>query len=309
MKNIFITTSTFGEFSNKPVKLLEKNGFNITYNKTSRKLTTSELQDLIHKFDGIIAGTEEYNSEILMKAKKLKIISRVGVGIDNIDLSYTQNNNISVYKTKISPAPAVAELVIYFIINSFRKLSFQSNNLKDKNWGKKMGSLFQGKTLGIIGLGTIGKSLVKLTKGFNLEYLASDLYEDKEFSKIYNVKYCKISELLEKSDIVTIHLNLTQENQGLINLSKLKKMKKTAIIINTSRGEIVCEDDLEIAIKDKIISGAGLDVFSEEPYEGSLLNHENILTTPHIGSYAKEIRIKMELESVENLIEGFRKDG
>ena len=167
-----------------------------------------------------------------------------------------------------------------------------------------MGSLVSKKTLGIIGLGKIGKKLVEITKGLQLKYLAFDNVKDDLFAKEYSVEYCDLSYLLKNSDIISIHLNMTIENVNLINLSRLKKMKPSSIIINTSRGEIINEHDLEIAVKNGVIAGAGLDVFQEEPYNGPLTNYENVILSPHIGSYAQEIRMAMELEAVNNLIEG-----
>ena len=143
-----------------------------------------------------------------------------------------------------------------------------------------------------------------ITRGFQLKYLAFDLINDEVFAQENNVEYWDLSYLLENADIISIHLNKTKENVNLINMSKLKKMKPSSIIINTSRGEIINEHDLEIAVKDGVIAGAGLDVFQEEPYNGPLTNYENVILSPHIGSYAQEIRMAMELEAVNNLIEG-----
>ena len=167
-----------------------------------------------------------------------------------------------------------------------------------------MGSLVSGKTLGIIGLGTIGKKLVEITKGFRLKYLAYDLIKDEVFAKENKVEYWDLSYLLDNADIISVHLNMTKKNENLINMSNLKKMKPSSIIINTSRGEIINEHDLEIAVKNRVIAGAGLDVFQEEPYNGPLTNYKNVILSPHIGSYAQEIRMAMELEAVNNLIEG-----
>jgi len=160
-----------------------------------------------------------------------------------------------------------------------------------------------GKTLGIIGLGTIGKKLVEITGGLQLKYLAYDIIEDKVFAEKHNIKYYDLSYLMENSDIISVHLNMTDENVDLVNMDRLKKMNPSSIIINTSRGEIINEHDLELAIKNGIIAGAGLDVFQKEPYNGPLTNYENVILTPHIGSYAREIRVAMEQEAVNNLIE------
>ena len=304
MKKILVTTSTFCQFSKEPIKLLEKNDIKVSLNSHNRKLTESELLQQISKFDGVIAGTENYNKNVINEAKKLKVISRIGVGLDNIDLNYVKTKNISVFRTQTTPALAVSELVLGLMIDLMRKITNHSIKMSNNIWDKQMGSLLNGKTLGIIGLGTIGKKLVEVTKGFNFNYLAYDLHHDINFSSANSVKYCNLEELLKSSDIVSIHLNMSNQNNNLINLKELKAMKSSSILINTSRGEIVNEKDLEIAIKESIISGAALDVFKNEPYTGSLNKYNNIILTPHIGAYAKELRIIMELEAVNNLLTG-----
>jgi len=171
-----------------------------------------------------------------------------------------------------------------------------------------MGNLLYGKTLGIIGLGTIGKTLVKLVKGFDFKIMAFDMFHDDKFAKEHEVNYCDIGTLLTQSDIVSIHLNLTSETNTLMNKERIAALKPGCIFINTSRGEIINEDALYVALKEKHIFGAGLDVFREEPYSGPLLELNNVILTPHIGSYAKEIRIKMEIEAAENLIRGLNEE-
>ena len=185
-----------------------------------------------------------------------------------------------------------------------RKISYQNNTLKSGKWKKQMGNLLYGKTLGIIGLGVIGKTLVKLVKGFNFNILAFDLYQDEQFAKDNSVNYCDLDTLLTQSDIVSIHLNLTDETNQLMNEAKISKMKPGSILINASRGEMIEEEALYIALKEKKIMGAGLDVFNNEPYSGPLTKLDNVILTPHIGSYAKELRIQMEIEATENLIRG-----
>ena len=306
MKKIFISTTTFGQFSDEPVTLLESHEYDIAFNKLGRKLTEEETRNSISEYDAILAGTEVYNKAVLDKAKFLKVISRLGVGLDNIDLECAEEKGIKVFKTRTSPALAVVELALGLMLDLLRKISLQNQQLKSRVWKKNMGLLLQGKTLGIIGLGDCGKRLVELTKGFRLNYLACDLNQDNKFADENNVKYCDLDYLLRNSDIVSVHLNLTDQNRGVINFKQLMKMKPCAFLINTSRGEIVNEGDLEKAIKGKVIAGAGLDVFNEEPYNGPLAQHDNVVVTPHVGSYAKEIRMAMELESAQNLIKGLQ---
>ena len=259
-------------------------------------------------FDGVIAGTEEYTKIVLNELPQLKVISRLGVGLDNIDLETAKKLGITISKTKTTPAAAVVELSLNLMLDIARKVTNHNNDVKNGVWNKQMGSLLQEKTLGIIGLGTIGKSLVKLVKGFNFRILAFDLFHDEKFAKEHKVNYCDIDTLLTQSDIVSIHLNLTAETKGMMNKERLYKMKPESILINTSRGEIIDENALHAVLKSNQISGAGLDVFEKEPYSGPLTKLDNAILTPHISSYAKELRIQMEIEAVENLIRGLNEE-
>ena len=307
MKKIFISTSSFGEYSSQPINLLESNGFTLELNKKRQKLDKNECLKFYHQYDGIIAGTELFDKEVLESAKKLKVISRVGVGIDNIDLKYSSKKGIKIFKSKTPPSLAVSELVLGLIIDLLRKVSLQNNQLKSGNWNKLMGSLLSGKTLGIIGFGNIGKSLIKITQGFNLDYLVFDIIKDKKFSGLKNLNYCGLNDLLKNSDIISIHLSMAKDNHEIISKEEFDLMKRDAILINTSRGEIIDEKALLYALSNKMIGGVGLDVYQNEPYYGPIKKFDNVILTPHIGSYAKEIRIAMEMEAAENLLVGFKK--
>jgi len=299
-----IASTTFSLYNDKPIELLRKNKLEIIKNECGQKLSKTQLIELCKDCTSVLAGTEIYSKEILDQLSNLKVISRLGVGIDNIDIEAAKQNGVKIYKTQTTPAPAVAELVLGLMLDLTRKISHQNNALKSGTWKKEMGNLLQGKTLGIVGLGTIGKTLVKLVKGFNFNILAVDLYQDELFAKNYGVNYCNLDTLLCKSDIVSIHLNLTNDTNQLMDATQISKMKPGCILINASRGEIIDEKALYKALKDEKILGAGLDVFKDEPYSGSLTELNNVILTPHIGSYAKEIRIQMEIEAAENLIRG-----
>ena len=301
---ILIATTTFAESSVESLKLLKSYSLNIVKNNKGRKLTEKEITKLIVDFDGIIAGTESYSENVLHRSKQLKVISRLGSGVDNIDLKVANRMGINIFNTKTSPALGVAELAFGLILDLSRNISSHNSDLKNGIWEKRMGSLISGKTLGIVGLGTIGKELVNITKGFGLKYLAHDIKIDFEFSDLHQIEYCTLEEVFTKSDIISIHTSLTKENQNLIDFNLLKMMKPDSILINTSRGDIINENDLIKALNQKRIAGAGLDVFSIEPYQGKLLEFDNIVATPHIAGYTKEIRSKMELEAAKNLIKG-----
>ena len=306
--NIFIATSTFAVHSNEPLNILDRKGLKIIHNPLGRKLNANELVDQASDAAGIIAGTEIYNEGVLDNLSHLKVISRLGVGMDNIDMEFGRQKNIKILKTKTTPAPAVAELTLGLMLDVARKISGQNQSLKSGTWKKEMGKLLHTKTLGIIGLGTIGRTLVKLVSGFNFKLLAYDLYHDETFGEKNNITYCDLDTLLKESDIISIHLNLSDQTKNMMNMQRLRMMKPDSILINTSRGEILDNDALYNALNDETISGAGLDVYDKEPYKGPLINLENVVLTPHIGSYAKEVRIQMEIEAAQNLIKGLNSE-
>tara|TARA_Y100001936_G_scaffold251293_1_gene306744 strand:- start:272 stop:1210 length:939 start_codon:yes stop_codon:yes gene_type:complete len=307
-KRIFITTSSFAECSSKPIDLLIENNIDFERNPTGRKLSQEELISYISDCDGVIAGTEVYNQEVFASLDKLRILSRLGVGVDNIDLVSAQIKNIKVTKCNTSPASSVAELTLSLFLNLSRRIVEMNNSLKEGIWKKKMGSLFSGKNLGIIGLGQIGKRIVEITQGMNLDYIAYDLVEDKEFAEKFNVKYDSLENLLAESNFISINLNSSESNLDLLDESKFRLMKQKPIIVNTSRGEVINEEALVSALENNTISGVGLDVFKEEPYpkSGKLLEFDNVICTPHVGAYSSEIREAMEIESVKNLIYGLK---
>ena len=183
-----------------------------------------------------------------------------------------------------------------------------NEEMRRGKWKKSMGSLLSNKTLGIIGLGTIGKQVVEILKGFNMKILALDIKEDRAFSSTTEIDYCNLDKLLSNSDIVSIHLNASKENSNLIDKSNLDLMKEDAFLINTSRGEIIDEKALEEVLKSGKLGGVALDVFEKEPYDGPLKDIENVFLTPHIGSYAREIRIQMEIDAAKNLISGLNNE-
>ena len=225
MYKIFIATTSFSIESNDPIDELKSHNFQIGKNNTGRKLNSNELIKALDKFDGVIAGTEAYTKEVLNKLPQLKVISRLGIGMDNIDINQAQQNGKKIFKTDTTPGPAVAELALGLILDVARKISYQNNVIKSGKWKKHMGNLLYGKTLGIIGLGSIGKNLIRLTNGFNFQILAFDSYHDEKFALENNVKYCDLDSLLANSDLISIHLNLTNETHKILNPYKLSKLK------------------------------------------------------------------------------------
>ncbi len=295
-KNIFISTTSFGlkkflKYKNKYSK------FNVTANPLKRKLNKKELINFAKKSNVIIAGTEKYDYQVLKNLKDLKLIFRLGSGVDNIDLKIAKKLKIIVKNNKITPYIPVSEMVISNIINLLRKISKHDQNMRKNIWKKEMGYTLNGKIVGIVGYGKIGKYLRKLLSNFGVKVIFSDKID---FKSKYQFK---LNYLLKKADIISLHLSLNKSSRNLINKAKIKLLKKNSIIINTSRPEIIDYNSLYSALKKNRIQGAALDVFPNEPYFGKFKKLNNVILTPHIGSYAIEIRDKMEDEAIKSILE------
>jgi D-3-phosphoglycerate dehydrogenase len=306
---ILISSRSFGKSSEKPVEILKNTEFEVVVNPYGRKMTEDELIEMMPEVVGIVAGTERLSKAVISEGRELKVISRVGIGIDNVDLEAARKKDILVFNTPDAPTLAVAELTLGLILNLLRRISESDRNIRNDKWQPLVGELLTGKTLGIIGMGRIGKALVDLLKPFNVRIFACDPVIDNDFARANNIEYVDKGTLLSNSDIISIHTTLTDENFHMIGPKELSRMKRNAFIINTSRGGLVDEVALFKALDERMIGGAAIDAFEKEPYTGPLSNLSNVILTSHIGSCARESRVKMEIETVENLINGLKKKG
>jgi len=299
---IFISTSSFAKYDKGPLKALKKNRIKYTLNPYKRRLTRDEIFKILKKgqYNGLIAGTEPLSGDVLQEVSPLKVISRVGVGLDNVDLKRARALNIKVYNTPYVLIDSVSELTIGLILSGLRKITSMDKDMRKKRWNKEMGLLLCGKTLGLIGFGKIGRRVAGLAHLFGAKIHYYDI------KTIKNTKYKQVSlkKLLKTSDIVSIHASSTKR---FITKNAISNMKNGAILVNTSRGSVIDEEALYKALKSGKIAMACLDVFNSEPYSGKLAKLNNVVLTPHIGSYAREARVEMEKEAVGNLIKGFKK--
>jgi D-3-phosphoglycerate dehydrogenase len=300
---IFIGTTTFGKISNKPIELLKNENFELIFNQTGRKLKKEEIITLAEGCDGVIAGLEDYDETVLNSLDNLKCLIRVGVGTDNVDLKITAKKNIFVANTPDAPSRSVAELVIALTFALLRKIPQLDHDLKNGVWNKRVGNLLKGKVIGIIGLGRIGKIVAEIFISLGNQVLAYDLNIDNNWSKKCGLKYVKLNDLLLNSDIITLHL--PQTDIPIIGKDEFAKLNKQTYLINLSRGNSIDEKALYEALLQNEIAGAAIDTFLEEPYSGSLISLDNIILTPHIGSYASESKLEMELEAARLLINFF----
>jgi D-3-phosphoglycerate dehydrogenase / 2-oxoglutarate reductase len=303
---VLISSRSFGNVDSEAIKLLKDAGLEPVLNPYGRVLDEDELIALSKDTVGIIAGTEKITREVIEHAKSLKVISRYGIGLDNIDLGATKERKIIVCNTPDVPVQAVAELTITLILNLLRRVCKMDREIRSNVWKARMGNLLEEKKIGIIGLGRIGKRLAVLIEPFNVDILAYETKPDNKFIKRHNIKLVPLEELMSESDIISLHVPLTDETRNIIGKKELSIMKKNVLIINTARGGLIDENALIDALEIKSIGGVAIDAFEVEPYKGRLLEFNNVILTPHIGSYTTETRKKMEIETVENMINALR---
>jgi len=300
---IFVSTHPFSSTSPLPMKIVEENGFELSKNEHGRKITTAELAEDIKDAEILIAGTEKITEEVFKKAPNLKLISRVGIGLDGIDFDLCRQYGVRVSYTPDAPTMAVAELCVGMIIDLARKITVTNNNLKERSlWQRHMGTLLYGKSVGIFGMGRIGKSLIHLLSTFNVKFLVHDIEPDIAFGRLYNVSFVSKDELLEQSQIISVNLPLKSDTADYITKDELSKMRSDAVLINTARGGIVNEQDLYEALKSGTIAAAAVDVFEEEPYVGNLRELENCLLTCHMGASTIDSRTDMEVQALEEAV-------
>lgn len=303
---VLVSSRSFGNINSGAIKLLREEGLEPILNSYGRKLNEQEILSLLDDAVGIIAGTEKISEKIISSGDHLKVISRYGIGMDNVDLKAADKKGVLVYNTPEAPSVAVAELTLTLVLNLLKKIGKADRSLRNDNWKPEMGNLLSGKTIGIIGLGRIGKKLTQFLQAFNVKKLSYEKNPDKNFVTNYKIDLVTLDDLLSKSDIVTIHVPLTEETHHIIGRRELEIMKETAILINCARGGIVDEDALYSFLKDKKMAGAAIDAFEDEPNTGKLKELDNVILTPHIGTYTVETRRNMEIEAVKNLIKGLR---
>ena len=299
---ILASPSSFGQIDSRPLDILKDKGFTLIPNQYGRKLSEDETIDLANECIGIVAGIEIYNKNVIDKLSNLQCISRVGVGLDNIDLDYAKSKGIKVINTPNGPTRAVAELTLGLTFSMLRKIHIAHLNLKNRVWEKQIGNLLYKKKIGILGLGRIGKMVAEMFRSLNNPVFGYDLYPDYEWADNNNVKVSSFDEVLSKSDIISIHIPGNSDGKPIIDHKEFSKIKNGSFLVNISRGGVVNEDSLYENLNNGKLSAAAIDVFNNEPYNGQLCDLDNVILTPHIGSYAREGKIKMEIDAVMNLI-------
>jgi D-3-phosphoglycerate dehydrogenase len=298
-----ITTVPFGTADRRPLDMLREAGLEYVVNPLGRRPTETELCDLIRDVDLLIAGTEPITDRVIAAASRLRLISRVGIGLDNVDLREARRRGIVVSYTPDAPAPAVAELTIGLMLSLLRSIHTANARVRTDGWHRFLGRRLSEVTVGVLGVGRIGRRVIGLLAGFQPRILANDLEPARE---IPGVRWVDKDEIYNTADVISLHLPLTTATADLIAARQIESMKRDAVLINTSRGGIVNERDLAAALRRGHLAGAAVDVFTVEPYRGELLAVDRCLITCHMGSMSVDCRARMELEAVENVLHYLR---
>ncbi len=304
-QRVIVTTVPFAAVDRTPIDLLAGAGIDLTVNPLNRRLKVDEVSSVIGNFPVVIAGTEPITDGVMATCPKLKAICRVGIGLDSVDLVAARRRGIQVSYTPDGPSAAVAELAVGFIIDLLRGVNAADRGIRAGQWIRHTGARVAESTIGIIGVGRIGRRVIKhLQGGFSgVRILANDLTPDRSLD---GVDWVDKGTLLAQADAVSLHVPLTAETLDFVSAREFAAMKPSAVLVNTARGAIVNEADLVVALTNGTIRAAAIDVFREEPYHGPLCILPNALLTCHMGSMTVDCRGRMEIEATRDAIRFLR---
>ena len=302
---ILVTPTSFLKPENAAAKeKLEEFASEVVYNDLGRPLQPEEILARLDGVDGYIAGLDYITLEVIEKAPAaLKVISRYGAGVDRVDMEACKNKGIEVTNTPGTNSVAVCELAFSLMLCTARNIVRLHESVERGEWVRSQGIELRGKTLGIIGMGAIGKNLAKRARAFEMDVVAYDPYFDEEFAKQNQIQRMDLDALLAIADFISLHVPLTEQTRHMINKESISKLKDGAVIINTARGGMIDEAAAAEAIQSGKLGGLGLDAFEEEPLkESPLKGLDRVVFTPHTGAHTAEAVAGMGNMAVDNLI-------
>lgn len=301
MTSVAVTSRSF---SQHPIlrEELNKRYQHVVYNETGKTLRGDDLINFLKAHSSAIIGLEQLDAAALNKLPNLKVISRFGVGLDNLDLAVMKQRDIRLAYTAGANKRAVAELVIAFAINMLRQLPFVNQQVREGVWKQLKGQQLSNKSVGIIGLGAVGKDLAVLLKAFDCKLFAFDLMDQTEFCRANAIVQVELPTLLQEADIISLHLPLNKTTKFILDAHHLSLLKSNAILINTARGGLVDEQAVKTMLQNKKLAGAAFDVFTTEPpSDQELLSLPNFFATPHIGGSTEEAILAMGQAAIDGL--------
>lgn len=301
-KKILLAPSSFAATDASPKDRIVSAGYEVIENPYKRKLTKNELLDLLTAdVVGTIAGLEAYDREV-MDRTNIKVVSRVGSGLSNIDLGSANDLGVEVCYTPYGPTAAVAELTVGSLLCLLRHISWMDGDLHQRQWNKKIGCQLEGRTVLIIGFGRIGRRVAELLVPFGVNIIVVDPFLDG--TEGVPCKVCALREALPLADVITVH---SSGEDCVLGENEFFLMKDGVFLLNAARGGIIAEKALLEALDKGRVAGAWIDAFQNEPYTGPLCDFKQVILTPHIGSYTHECRSSMENEAVDNLLRALEK--
>jgi len=304
MKILVTPTSLQPDKKSEALDQLRNFSNDLIFNNTGRPLTEEELIPLLHDCDGYIAGLDMVTSKVIDSTNRLKVISRYGAGYDRVDLDAASKKGIVVTNTPGVNAEAVGEVAMSLALSVARKIPFLNSETRKGGWIRSTGMELKGKTMGIVGLGAIGKVLARCAKGFDMKVIAYDPYIDEEYCKKHKIEIHTFEQLICSADVISLHLPLNDNTRHIIDQAAIAQMKPTAILLNTSRGGIIDEQAAYEALKAGRLGGMGLDAFEiEPPVNSPLFEFDNVVATPHTGAHTQEATINMANAAVQNVID------
>ncbi len=304
------TTSSFCPPDAEPHRRLLDAGCEIRINPYDRKLTEDESVEVLAGTHGVVAGTSPITSRVLDAAPTLAVVSRVGVGLDSVDVAAVHDRGVELYITAEAVRAPVAELTIGLILSVLRQIPAADRMIRAGDWRQVKGRLLSERTVAVVGFGGIGRSVAQLLAPFGCRVLACDVAGiDSGTAAEFGVEERSLADALTEADVVTVHVPLTDETRGIIGEAEFGTMPEGSIVVNTARGGVVDEAALCGALDSGHLAGAGLDVFDREPYSGPLTDFDNVVLTTHLGSATIEARDRMENEAVERILTVFRHRG
>lgn len=301
---VLCTPVSFGKKDPSLITALETAVGKVIYNPYGRPLKGEELVPLIEEADGCIAGVDDLNASVIHSARRLKVIASYGVGVDRIDIEAARSRDIVVTNSPGTNSVAVAELTLSLILSLARKIIYGNNEVKRGGWPLLDGVGIRGKTVGIVGLGAIGREVCQRLAGFDCRLLATDPYADAAVARRLKVRLVSLDDLLASSDFVSLHLPATSSTRGMVDRRFIGRMKRSAFLINTARGDLIDEAVLAGALENGEIAGAALDCLSEEPpsKDNPLVKSERVIVTPHTGSSTDEALNLMGWTALRNCL-------
>ena len=300
---ILVTPRSLTKGGDPALDLLKAAGHQLVFCTPGKAPDEQELMGLVPGCAGWLAGVEKITDAVLARADCLKVISRNGTGVDSVDLAACEKRGIAVLRAEGANARGVAELTIALVLSLLRSVPFGDARLKTGGWERRQGTELDGRTLGVVGTGRIGKLVTRFALGMDMQVLGFDAYPDSRFAPSSSFRYVPLGELLGSSDIVTLHCPHAPGEKPLIDAAALGGMKKGAVLVNTARGGLVDDSAVLAALKDGRLAGYGVDAYDKEPPGPSeLLAHDRVIATPHVGAFTAESVSRATRVAVDNLL-------